>query len=169
MLAIEKSNRDQALEQTTPRLRASDIQADVGKNRTRRRHSGHMHLRALGQSGLDRRFGLRERLSSVLVMSKEDTETDLGQALAADAQKRAEKLDVRDKFQWGLRRSLMLPLIPALIGAALWYAPNRLAPDEVASKDSKTTIKQIKNSTKPLLDQIKNRLGLKTPNNRLSN
>jgi chemotaxis protein histidine kinase CheA len=104
---------------------------------------------------IDRRFGLRERLSSVLVMSKEDTDTDLGKALAADAQKRAEKLDVRDKFQWGLRRSLMLPLIPALIGAALWYAPNRLAPDEVASKDSKTTIKQIKSSTKPLLDQIK--------------
>ncbi len=104
---------------------------------------------------IDRRFGLRERLSSVLVMSKEDTETDLGQALAADAQKRAEKLDVRDKFQWGLRRSLMLPLIPALIGAALWYAPNCLAPAEVANKDSKTTIKQIKSSTKPLLDQIK--------------
>ncbi|MDX1925745.1 MAG: hypothetical protein SFV81_04465 [Pirellulaceae bacterium] len=104
---------------------------------------------------IDRRFGLRERLSSVLVMSKEDTETDLGKALADDAQKRAEKLDVRDKFQWGLRRSLMLPLIPAIIGAALWYAPNRLAPEEVANKDSKTTIKQIKNSTKPLLDQIK--------------
>lgn len=104
---------------------------------------------------IDRRFGLRERLSSVLVMSKEDTETELGQALAADAQKRAEKLDVRDKFQWGLRRSLMLPLIPALIGVALWYAPSRLAPEEVATKDSKTTIKQIKSSTKPLLDQIK--------------
>ena len=104
---------------------------------------------------IDRRFGLRERLSSVLVMSKEDSESELGQALAADAQKRAEKLDVRDKFQWGLRRSLMLPLIPALIGAALWYVPNRAAPEEVASKDSKTTIKQIKNSTKPLLDQIK--------------
>ncbi len=104
---------------------------------------------------IDRRFGLRERLSSVLVMSKEDTETDLGQALAADAQKRAEKLDVRDKFQWGLRRSLILPLIPAVIGTALWFAPNRLAPEEVAGKDSKTTIKQIKSSTKPLLDQIK--------------
>jgi tetratricopeptide (TPR) repeat protein len=104
---------------------------------------------------IDRRFGLRERLSSVLVMSKEDTETDLGKALAEDAQKRAEKLDVRDKFQWGLRRSMLVPLVPALIGAALWYAPNRLAPEEVATKDSKTTIKQIKNSTKPLLDQIK--------------
>ncbi len=104
---------------------------------------------------IDRRFGLRERISSVLVMSNEDRESELGQALAADAQKRAEKLDVRDKFQWGLRRSLMLPLIPALLGAALWYAPNRSAPEEIASKDSKTTIKQIKNSTKPLLDQIK--------------
>lgn len=104
---------------------------------------------------IDRRFALRERLSSVLVMSKEDTESELGQALVADAQKRAEKLDVRDKFQWGLRRSLLLPLIPALVGAALWFAPNRLAPEEIASKDSKTTIKQIKNATKPLLDQIK--------------
>ena len=104
---------------------------------------------------IDRRFGLRERLSSVLVMSKEDTETELGQALTADAQQRAEKLDVRDKFQWGLNRKLMLPLIPALIGVALWYAPNREAPEEVASNDSKVSLQQIKNSTKPLLAQIK--------------
>ena len=104
---------------------------------------------------IDRRFGLRERLSSVLVMSKEDTETELGQALAADAQKRAEKLDVRDKFQFGLRRTLMLPLIPAVLAGLLWYAPNRSAPEEVASKDSKVTLQQIKNSTKPLMAQIK--------------
>ena len=34
---------------------------------------------------IDHRFGLRERLSSALVLSKEDRETELGQALAADA------------------------------------------------------------------------------------
>ncbi len=104
---------------------------------------------------IDRRFGLRERLSSVLVMSKEDTQTELGQALVLDAEKRAEKLDVRDKFQWGMRRSLLMPLLPALIGVALWYAPNRMAPEDLAQKDPKTSIKQIKNSTKPLLEQIK--------------
>ncbi len=104
---------------------------------------------------IDRRFGLRERLSSVLVMSKEDTETELGQALAADAQKRAEKLDVRDKFQFGIRRALMLPLIPAVLGAVLWYAPNREAPEDIAIKVSNVSLQQIKNSTKPLLAQIK--------------
>ena len=53
---------------------------------------------------IDRRFGLRERLSSALVLTPEDRETELGQALADDANRRAEKLDVRDQFHCGFRR-----------------------------------------------------------------
>jgi hypothetical protein len=64
---------------------------------------------------IDKRFGLRERISSVLVLSKEDRETELGQALTADAENRAQKLDVRDKFTWGMRRSLLLPLVPVVL------------------------------------------------------
>ncbi len=105
---------------------------------------------------IDRRFGLRERLSSALMLSPEDRQTELGEALAADAERRAEKLDVRDQFHWGLQRALLVPLVPALLAGLLWYLPNKQAAEEVAAKeDTKPKLNQIANATKPLLQQIK--------------
>ncbi len=103
---------------------------------------------------IDRRFALKERLSSALVLSAEDRETELGQALADDANRRAEKLDVRDKFSWGFHRKLLLPLIPALLAAMLWYVPNQAAPESIAKAED-TSLTQVKNSTKTLMQQIK--------------
>lgn len=103
---------------------------------------------------IDRRFALRERLSSTMLLSSEDRETDLGQALAADAQKKADQIDVRDKFHWGFHAGLWSPAIPALIAVALWYLPNRSAPVQAASSTT-TTVNQVKNSTKPLVEQIR--------------
>lgn len=100
---------------------------------------------------IDKRFALRERLSSALLLSSEDRETELGQALANDAESRAEKLDVRDKFSFGMRRALLLPLLPALLAGLLWYLPNRNAPET----NDRAKVTQIKNSTKPLLADIK--------------
>ena len=102
---------------------------------------------------IDRRFGLRERLSSALMLGPEDRETELGQALTADAQKRAEQLDVRDKFHWGFHRGLLLPVLPALLAVGLWFAPLRQAEEELAS--NKATVNPIANSTKPLIEQLK--------------
>ncbi len=102
---------------------------------------------------IDRRFGLRERLSSALMLGPEDRETELGQALVADAEKRAQTIDVRDKFRWGMHRGLLLPALPALLAAALWFAPLRQAEEELASK--KATVNPIANSTKPLIEQLK--------------
>ena len=103
---------------------------------------------------IDKRFGLRERLSSALVLTPEDRETELGEALASDANRRAEKIDVRDQFSWGFRRSLLVPILPAMLAAALWWVPNRAEPEQVASKKS-LSVQQVKNSTKPLMAQIK--------------
>lgn len=103
---------------------------------------------------IDRRFMLKERISSALALTPEDRESELGQALADDANRRAEKLDVRDKFSWGFTRKLLLPVVPAILAAALWYVPNQAAPESVASANE-PTLTQVKNSTKPLLDQIK--------------
>lgn len=103
---------------------------------------------------IDKRFGLRERLSSALILTAEDRETDLGEALAADAARKAEKIDVRDKFSWGFTRSLLIPVLPALLAAALWWVPNRAEPEQVAESKS-LTVQQVKNSTKPLMTQIK--------------
>lgn len=103
---------------------------------------------------IDRRFGLRERLSSAIMLGPEDRETELGQALAADAQKKATQIDVRDKFKWGLNVRLWAPVIPALIAIALWYLPDRAAPSPIASNATPTVI-QVTNSTKPLIEQIR--------------
>ncbi len=103
---------------------------------------------------IDSRFGLRERISSALTLSPEDRQTDLGSALAIDAQRRAETLDVRDHFHWGLGRSLLVPILPLLLAGLLAYLPNReLQQAPVATTN--TSLTQIKNSTKPLIEQIK--------------
>ncbi len=101
---------------------------------------------------VDRRFGLRERLSSVLVLAPEDRETELGQALVADARKQASRIDAREKFHWGFNRRLLLPLLPAALAVVLWYVPNRQADALIAPV---TNVTQIRNSTKPLIEQIR--------------
>lgn len=103
---------------------------------------------------IDKRFGLRERLSSALMLGEEDRQAELGQALAADAEKRAAQIDVRDKFRWGAHRGMLLPVIPALAALALWYAPLRPAADELAA-GSQARVNQIANSTKPLIEQLR--------------
>ncbi len=103
---------------------------------------------------IDRRFSLRERLSSALLLGPEDCESELGQALAADANRRADQIDVRDRFAWGVGRRLLIPAVPLILASALWFVPNRAAPETTASNDS-LTLTQIKNSTKPLIEQIK--------------
>ncbi len=105
-------------------------------------------------SEIDKRFTLRERLSSALLLAPVDRETDLGQALVADANRRAEQIDVRDRFTWGFHRGLLLPVMPLLLAGALWFAPNRDAPEPIVTAES-LSLTQIKNSTKPLVEQLK--------------
>ena len=103
---------------------------------------------------LDRRFELRERLSSALLIDADDARSESGQALLADANRRAQQIDVRDRFTWGLQQKLLVPLIPLLVAGMLWLIPDRAAPEPVAIADGLTAT-QVSNSTKPLLEQIK--------------
>ncbi len=103
---------------------------------------------------IDKRFALRERISSALLLAPEDRETELGQALAADANHRVEQIDVRDRFTWGFHRGLLFPAIPLALAAALWLVPNREAPEPLLTAES-LSLTQIKNSTKPLVEQLK--------------
>lgn len=109
---------------------------------------------AAAATEIDKRFALRERLSSALLLAPEDRETELGQALAADANRRAEQIDVRDRFTWGFHRGLLFPLLPLLLAGALYLVPDRAAPEAVVTAES-LSLTQIKNSTKPLMEQLK--------------
>jgi hypothetical protein len=103
---------------------------------------------------VDHRFGLRERLSSSLMLTPQDRETKLGQALVADARRRAETLDIPSQFNWGVGRRVLVPILP--VGLSLLFF---VIPDRQAAQAEKTAVtlspNQVKNSTQPLLEQIR--------------
>jgi hypothetical protein len=81
---------------------------------------------------LDRRFGLKERVSSTLALSDDELETSAGQALLDDATRRVSHVEVAEGFHsqpkwWGL-----LPLAPAI--AVFLIAV--LVPDAVPQKSA---------------------------------
>ena len=102
---------------------------------------------------IDRRFALRERISSAVALPTEDQSTQLGQALLKDANQHAEKIDIRDRFSWGFRRQLLLPVLPALLAGLLCYLPNREPPTPLVSS-TEISLTQVKKSTQSLLEQV---------------
>lgn len=72
---------------------------------------------------IDTRFGLRERLGSALALPAEVRDTPIGQALLADAESRAEPLDLRDRFAIAPTRLTWLPLLPAAMMAVALFVP----------------------------------------------
>lgn len=106
---------------------------------------------------VDRRFQLRERLSSAVTLQQVDRDTDFGQALVADAQRKAETLDIPSQFGWGLHRGLILPLIPAVASLLFFVIEDRPFQAIVDDSASLLSATQVKSSTQPLLDQVRQR------------
>lgn len=83
---------------------------------------------------LDRRYGLKERVSSALSLAEAERETPIGQALVADAVQRVKQVDVSTQFQCGPRRVVLLPLIPLaaaiLLGVFVPPAESKPASEE---------------------------------------
>jgi hypothetical protein len=105
---------------------------------------------------LDRRFGLKERVSSTLALGPEELDTEIGQALVTDAVRRVERIDVREQFQVKPTWRALLPLVPAIaMGAVLYfgYATQRAA--EATSEQSAEIKKQIKVATQKLQEKIR--------------
>ena len=48
---------------------------------------------------VDRRFGLKERLSSTLALSTDDADSSAGQALLEDAVHKAERIDIKREIR----------------------------------------------------------------------
>ncbi|MCA9101390.1 MAG: hypothetical protein KDA63_09585 [Planctomycetales bacterium] len=83
-------------------------------------------------SEIDRRFGLKERVSSWQCLSDDDLATSAGTALRADAERRVKKLNVGDEFKVKLTRWSLLPLAPALLAFCLATFVNPAGDDNAA-------------------------------------
>lgn len=104
---------------------------------------------------IDRRFGLKERVSSALSLSNEERETEAGRALIADATRRVEVLVVKERFGVAATWRALLPLGPALVVFALVALTTDAAREQAsAAADSAALREQIKKSTRELRDRL---------------
>jgi len=100
---------------------------------------------------VDRRFELRERVSSTLTLSAEEHELPAAQALVKDTLRRIERIDVAERFRVGWSRSALLPFLPAALAVGLIFLADPLAPESAdASQSPAELAKQIEESTLPL-------------------
>ena len=105
---------------------------------------------------LDRRYGLKERVSSTLALSTDELHSDVGQALMSDAIRRVERIDVREQFRVAPTWRLLLPLAPALAIAILAMLPSAAMKQAEANVTTTPEIKkQIKTATMKLQERIK--------------
>src|SRR5262245_3177607 len=105
---------------------------------------------------IDRRFGLKERVSSTLGLSNDELSSDVGRALVTDAIRRVERIDVREQFRVSPTWRVILPLAPALALVVLMLLPNAAMKQAQASAESTPEIKkQIKTATQKLQERLR--------------
>ena len=63
---------------------------------------------------LDRRFGLKERVSTSLALTTEDRESQIGRALLDDASRRVAQVRVSEQFVIAPGWRVMIPLAPII-------------------------------------------------------
>lgn len=108
---------------------------------------------------IDRRYDLRERVASSLALAPSDLETEAGRALLSDAARRIDRIDISDKFRPHVDRRAWLPVVPAVLVAALMLlGSNREAissPDPNTSKAITAQAKKANEDLQKKLEQMK--------------
>ena len=108
---------------------------------------------------IDQRFQLKERISSALALPADQRETEAGQALVADAMRRAERVDVGSQFSMSPGRGILLPLVPGLLAVliALLVSPAVVENPAQAKADPAEVRQQVKRSTDALRRKMQQR------------
>ena len=109
---------------------------------------------------IDRRFGLKERVSSTMAMSSAEQETDAGRALLADASYRLSRIDIREHFAVKARPwNFLLPLVPTCLAFLLVaLVPNAKRTADASTETSTVEVKQqIERSTEELRKKLAER------------
>lgn len=105
---------------------------------------------------IDRRFSLKERVSSTLALSEEERQTEIGRALVADAVRRVKRVDVGEEMKVRPSRRLLYPLLPALAALCIAVFVSPAAAEKTdADEAAKAAIKkQVKQSAKTLQKKL---------------
>ena len=102
---------------------------------------------------MDRRFGLKERVSSSLALGPEELDSEVGKALVADAVRRVERVDVAEKFRvrtsWGA--GLRLASAGAFFAALLVPVAS---PDKEAEAAAKAEREQLQTTTESMRKKL---------------
>jgi len=105
---------------------------------------------------IDRRFGLKERVSSTLALTPVELDTEIGKALMTDAVRRVERIDVREQFKVAPTWRFLLPLAPVIAIVVLTLLPNAAMKKADASSEQVVAAKQqIKTATVKLQEKIR--------------
>lgn len=107
---------------------------------------------------LDRRFGLRERVSTCLSLDAQHLASPAGQAVLRDAEKHAKKVDVAERFGVSVTRWAALPLAPAAVALAVALLVEPWAATTTPAIASTVAAKaQVKKSTAKLKNQVQDK------------
>jgi hypothetical protein len=99
---------------------------------------------------IDHRFGLKERVSSTLALSPEERDTEIGQALIADAERRVKRIDVSEHFTLSPGRQLLLPFIPLVATVLVIWLVSPAAVQEEPQANAAAIKKQVKTASDSL-------------------
>jgi hypothetical protein len=101
---------------------------------------------------IDRRFDLKERVSSTYALSREQRTTPFAAALLRDAEQRVSRIDVAQRFRVSPGRLTLLPLAPAGLALVLAVLVGARAPQVPSRPQAAAATAQIK---KPALALVK--------------
>lgn len=104
---------------------------------------------------LDRRFGLRERVSSTLSLAPQELDSEVGRALVNDASRRVERIDVRDQFKVQPSWRLVLPVVSAIAIVGITLLPNAALKQATASTTPPTESQKV---VKAAAEKLKQKL-----------
>ncbi len=101
---------------------------------------------------IDKRFGLKERVSSTFSLSENELQSEIGDALVQDASRRVARLDISEQFKPKAKFFNLLPLAPAIIAFLIAVLVPDAISKQAATAEAKTiqVKKQIQKSTEEL-------------------
>jgi chemotaxis protein histidine kinase CheA len=106
---------------------------------------------------IDRRFGLRDRVASSLLLTPEERASSMGEALLLDAAKRVSLVEIPERFVVRARWTAALPAAPAIIAVMLALVANATAPQS-STEASDTAAAQVREQIRKSAEELKKRL-----------